>query len=383
MKRLLIYTYVLLAFSCSHAQELKVGAEQMGEYLPLLEHKNIALVVNQTSIVGNVHLVDTLLSKTIEIKSIFAPEHGFRGQADAGEVVKNGIDLKTGLPIISLYGKNKKPTEEQLKDIDLVVFDIQDVGVRFYTYISTMHYMMEACAENNIPFLILDRPNPNAHYIDGPVLEKEYTSFVGMHPIPVVHGLTIGELAQMINGEGWLKENIQCDLTIIPVIGWNHQQSYDLPVKPSPNLPNATAINLYPSLCFFEPTAISIGRGTHYPFQVIGSNYENGGNFTFTPISIPGMSKYPKHENKTCYGLDLRQASSISSINLEYLLSFYQNYPNKEEFFSNSSFFNLLAGNKTLQKQIIAGATCQEIRQSWEKELKNYLTKRNKYLIYE
>ena len=383
MKKLLIYIHILFAFSCSQAQELKVGAEQMAAYLPLLENKNVILVVNQTSIVGNTHLVDTLISQGVNIKSIFAPEHGFRGKADAGEVVKNGIDLKTGLPIVSLYGKNKKPSKAQLANTDIVIFDIQDVGVRFYTYISTMHYVMEACAENNIPFFVLDRPNPNGHYVDGPILEKEYTSFVGMDPIPVVHGLTVGELAQMINGEGWLQNHEQCQLTVIPVVGWNHQQAYDLPVKPSPNLPNATAINLYPSLCFFEPTTISIGRGTPFPFQVIGSTDKQEGDFTFTPISIPGMSKYPKHENKTCYGVDLRHSARLSEINLEYLISFYQNSPNKDDFFTNSSFFNLLAGNKTLQEQLKSGATCQEIRQSWRKEIESYLEMRKKHLIYQ
>jgi len=383
MRRVLIYVVALFIFSCSEAQEIKVGAEQMTSYLPLLKNKNIAVVVNQTSMVEDTHLVDTLLRRHIAIKSIFAPEHGFRGDADAGELVKNGKDLKTGLPIISLYGENKKPTAAQLKGIDAVIFDIQDVGVRFYTYISTMHYMMEACAENNIPLVILDRPNPNGHYVDGPVLEKEYTSFVGMHPIPVVHGLTVGELAQMINGEGWLKNHEQCSLTVIPVVGWNHQQPYDLPVKPSPNLPNARAINLYPSLCFFEPTAISIGRGTMQPFQVIGSDYKNGGDYTFTPVSIAGMSKYPKHENTTCYGINLQDGPRLSEINLEYLVSFYHNYPNKSKFFTNSKFFNLLAGNKTLQQQLISGASSQEIRQSWSKELESYLNMRKNYLIYQ
>lgn len=382
-RTLLIYIYVFLAFSCSNAQEVKVGAEQMDAYLPLLQNKTVALVVNQTSAIGQTHLVDTLLSRDINIKQIFAPEHGFRGKADAGEIVKNGKDLKTGLNIVSLYGKNKKPSNEQLQGIDMVIFDIQDVGVRFYTYISTMHYVMEACAENNIPVLILDRPNPNGHYIDGPILEKAYTSFVGMHPIPVVHGLTVGELAQMINGEGWLKNETKCDITIITTQGWQHDQPYELPIKPSPNLPNATSINLYPSLCFFEPTAISIGRGTQFPFQVIGTPYHQSGDFTFTPISIPGMSKHPKHENKTCYGIDLRQASRISQINLEHLITFYQNHPTKEDFFTNANFFNLLAGNKTLQEQLKAGASSQEIRDSWQDGLENYRIIKQKYSLYD
>lgn len=382
-KTLLIYICVIAAFSCTKAQDVKVGAEQMEAYLPLLQNKNIALVVNQTSMVKQTHLVDTLISKGANIKQIFAPEHGFRGEADAGEVVKNGKDLKTGIDIVSLYGKNKKPSIEQLQDIDLVIFDIQDVGVRFYTYISTMHYAMEACAENNIPFLILDRPNPNGHYIDGPILEPEYNSFVGMHPIPVVHGLTVGELAQMINGEGWLKDKIKCELHIIPVKGWIHSQAYELPVKPSPNLPNATAINLYPSLCFFEPTVISIGRGTLFPFQAIGTPFQETGEFSFTPISTPGMSKYPKHENKVCHGLDLRTSPPLSQINLEYLISFYQNHHQKEDFFTNPDFFNLLAGNKTLQEQLKTGATCQEIRFSWKSGLENFRKTTKKHSLYQ
>ena len=358
-----------------------MGAEQMENYLPLLNQKTIALVVNPSSNVNDTHLVDTLHSYGLDIKCIFAPEHGFRGLADAGEQVKDNIDIRTGIPIISLYGKNKKPSPSQLEDIELVVFDIQDVGVRFYTYISTMHYIMEACAELGTPLLILDRPNPNGHYIDGPVLEKEFSSFVGMHPIPIVHGLTVGELAQMINGEGWLKDSKQCQLKIIPVSGWDHQMPYDLPTKPSPNLPNATAINLYPSLCFFEPTQISIGRGTYMPFQIIGSP-KSKGNFSFTPTSIDGMSKYPKHKNKTCYGLDLRQCDRQDSINLNYLVSFYQDYPNKDRFFTSPQFFNLLAGNSTLQSQLKAGLSAQKIRKSWQKQLNKYYIMRKKYLLY-
>lgn len=380
--RLLIYIYMLTFVSCSHAQDIKVGAERMSQYLPDLANKKVALVVNQTSMVGNSHLVDTLLHQSVDIKCIFAPEHGFRGTADAGEAVKDGKDRKTGLPIVSLYGKNKKPSPEQLNDIDIIIFDIQDVGVRFYTYISTMHYVMEACAENNIPLIILDRPNPNGHYVDGPVLEKEYTSFVGMHPIPVVHGLTVGELALMINGEKWLEDNANCEITIIEVEGWTHSTPYSLPVKPSPNLPNDKAINLYPSLCFFEPTVISIGRGTYFPFQVIGSINKDAGDFAFTPKSIPGMSKFPKHKNTTCFGLDLRQSKTLNQINIEYLVDFYTNFPDKEAFFTNPAFFNLLAGNKTLQNQLKNGTTCEEIRDSWKTELDSYLEKRNNYLLY-
>lgn len=386
MKKALLYIiYVLIAVSCSNAQthnEITVGAEQLDIYLPKLQGKTIAVVVNQTSTIGETHLVDTLFSSGVKMKHIFAPEHGFRGKADAGETIQNGKDINTGLPIISLYGKNKKPNAEQLQGLDLVIFDIQDVGVRFYTYISTMHYIMEACAEHNIPLMILDRPNPNGHYIDGPVLEKEFKSFVGMHPIPVVHGLTVAELAQMINGEGWLKNNLQCKLDIIKTKGWHHQMPYDLPTKPSPNLPNATAINLYPSLCFFEPTQISVGRGTYMPFQIIGSP-DSEGNFSFTPISIDGMSKYPKHENKLCIGLDLRQSPPLDSINLEYLVTFYQDRKNKETFFTNPKFFNLLAGNSTLQQQIKEGKSAKEIRSSWKADLEAYTKMRKKYLIYD
>ncbi len=370
-----------LLLYCADAQQLRVGAEQMGEYLPLLTNRKVALVVNQTSVIGKTHLVDSLLSRGVQIKAIFAPEHGFRGEADAGEVVQDGKDLKTGLPLISLYGKNKKPSTAQLNGVDCVVFDIQDVGVRFYTYISTMHYVMEACAENKIPFLVLDRPNPNGHYVDGPVLKKAYQSFVGMHPIPVVHGLTVGELAGMINGEGWLKEKGKCELTVIPVLNWQRQQAYDLPVKPSPNLPNKVAINLYPSLCFFEATAISVGRGTLFPFQVLGSTHAID-TFVFTPISIPGMSKHPKHQGKTCYGLDLRREERLSQIKLDYLISFYLKFPAQESFFTNPRFFNLLAGNDELQQQIKAGVPAENIRHSWQKDLQIFLKKREKYLIY-
>ncbi len=381
---LLYIIYVSSFVSCSQAQSTSsiiVGAEQMESYLPMLKSKNIALVVNPTSTVKETHLVDTLLSHNITIKTIFAPEHGFRGNADAGETVKDGKDSKTSLPIISLYGKNKKPHPGQLKGIDLVIFDIQDVGVRFYTYISTMHYVMEACAENNIPLLILDRPNPNGHYTDGPVLKETYRSFVGMHPIPVVHGLTVGELALMINGEAWLKNEVRCELTVIPVKNWNHQTPYPLPVKPSPNLPNAVAINLYPSLCFFEPTQMSIGRGTYFPFQVIGSP-KSEGNFTFTPKSIDGMSKYPKHENEKCYGSDLRKAERTNCLNIDYLLSYYNNYPDKENFFTNAKFFNLLAGNATFQQQIKDGLSAEQIKQSWQKDLLSYRKTRSHYLLY-
>lgn len=362
--------------------QIKTGADQTEKYFPLLKGKNIALVVNQTSIICKTHLVDTLISANYSIKKVFAPEHGFRGTADAGEHVKNHIDTKTGLPIISLYGNNKKPTKEQLLNIDLMIFDIQDVGVRFYTYISTMHYVMEACAEYKIPFIILDRPNPNGFYVDGPVLQPKFQSFVGLHPIPIVHGLTVGELAQMINKEKWLEKEQPCELTIIPCQNYSHKSNYSLPVKPSPNLPNDLSIALYPSLCLFEPTEVSIGRGTPFPFQVVGTpDSKQIGKFSFTPKSITGMSKHPKHENKICYGIDFRKESP-KNFNLETLLLFYKNSQNKSKFFTNPSFFNLLAGNDVLIEQIKRGDSYEQIKRSWEPQLKEYLILRSKYLLY-
>ncbi|MDB4835000.1 DUF1343 domain-containing protein [Cyclobacteriaceae bacterium] len=373
---------LLLLLAYSLCAQIKVGAEQTKEYLPILKNKNIALVVNQTSTIGTTHLVDTLLSSGIAIQKVFAPEHGFRGKADAGQHVSNQTDQKTGLPIISLYGKNKKPSAEQLKGIQLVVFDIQDVGARFYTYISTMHYVMEACAENNIPVLILDRPNPNGHYVAGPVLDLKFKSFVGMHPIPIVHGLTIGELAQMINKEGWLKNNIKCELTIVKCQNYNHKTPYSLPIKPSPNLPNEQAIKLYPSLCLFEATEVSIGRGTTKPFQLVGSpTGVKTSDFTFTPKSMTGATN-PKHKNVLCHGFDLSKNKS-DSLSFKYLLVFYHNSANKEKFFTQPSFFNKLAGTDTLIQQIKAGKTWEEIKNSWEPQLQEYLTLRKKYLLYQ
>ncbi len=371
-------------------QTLKVGAEQVTNYLPLLKGKRIALVVNQTSIIGNesnhTHLVDSLVGLSegngFSIKKIFAPEHGFRGTADAGEKVKDGKDTKTGLPIISLYGNNKKPSKEQLADIELVIFDIQDVGARFYTYISTMHYVMEACAESKIPVLILDRPNPNGFYVDGPVLELPEQSFVGMHQIPIVHGCTVGELAKMINGENWLKNGVQADLTVIPVENYTHQTRYSLPVKPSPNLPNDWAISLYPSLCLFEGTNVSIGRGTEKQFQIVGNPNYPSKDFSFTPKSMEG-AKYPKYEGKVCYGKDLttKKFAYSHEFFLTELIDFYQNSTNKKDFFI--PFFTNLAGTKKLQQQIEAGKTESEIRESWQADLEKYKAMRKKYLLYE
>ncbi|EAY26574.1 exo-beta-N-acetylmuramidase NamZ family protein [Microscilla marina] len=369
--------------SMTDSNKVQVGAAQMNKYIPLLKGKKIALVVNQTSVVGNTHLVDSLLALNLPIQKVFAPEHGFRGKADAGEHVKNSKDTKTNLPIISLYGKNKKPSPQQLADIDWVVFDIQDVGARFYTYISTMHLVMEACAENNKKVLVLDRPNPNGHYVAGPMLNPRLKSFVGMHPIPIVHGLTVGELAKMINQEKWLKGRRSCKLTIIKVKNYTHQTRYSLPVKPSPNLPNNLSIALYPSLCLFEGTQISVGRGTYSPFQMIGYPEKKFGKDTFTPKSIPGMSKYPKHKNKVCYGIDFRHKDNtglIKGFSLKYLIDYYRKFGNKAKFFNG--YFDTLVGNFSLQQKIKKGWTAEAIEKSWEKDLKKYKTLRRKYLLY-
>ncbi len=387
MKALL--PYLLFAFALGACQPLTQqdaptaitpGVRQTDVYLPLLAGKTVALVVNNTSTLGPVHLVDSLLSLGIEVRTIFAPEHGFRGDADAGEKIADSIDPRTGIPIISLYGKHRKPTEEDLADIEVVVFDIQDVGVRFYTYISTLHYVMDACAEFNKPLILLDRPNPNGHYVAGPVLEPEFKSFVGMHPIPVVYGLTLGELAQMINGEGWLA-NGKCDLQVIKINNYTHNDHYTLPVKPSPNLPNAQAIALYPSLCFFEPTVMSIGRGTPYPFQVIGYPDPAFGNFSFTPVSIEGMSKYPKHQNRTCYGVDLRKVAA-PQFTLSYLMTYYTKFGGGKDFFTSANFFDKLAGSSLLRQQILQGLTAAEIEKTWVPQLDAFKETRKKYLLY-
>ena len=400
-KTTLIYIFVMVCitqFSCRQQSENKnrlpaenkttakkqllTGAEQYKKYLPLLKNKKVGLVVNQTAMVGTENLVDFLLNHGVTICKVFAPEHGFRGNADAGEHIQNAKDVKTGLPIISLYGRNKRPTNEMLRNIDIMIFDIQDIGVRFYTYISTLHYVMDACAEHKIPLIILDRPNPNGSYVAGPVLDMKFRSFVGMHPIPVVHGLTIGELAKMINGEGWLSKHRVCELTVIHVSGWEHSQPYSLPVKPSPNLPNDLSIQLYPSLCFFEPTTISIGRGTYFPFQVIGYPDTSQGTFSFMPKSIDGMSVNPKYSGTTCYGEDLRKLKKVPAFTLKYLIEFYLKNPDKENFFKQESFFNLLSGNDKLIKQIKQGIPEQEITASWQQDLDTYKHKRKKYLLY-
>ncbi len=342
----------------------------------------MALVVNHTSLIDGTHLVDTFISHGIDIKKVFAPEHGFRGKSDAGAHVANEIDLATGIPIISLYGKHKKPYPGDLDEIDIVIFDIQDVGVRFYTYISTLHYVMESCAELDIPLLVLDRPNPNGGYIDGPVLDPKYRSFVGMHPIPVVHGLTMGELARMINGEGWLKNHVKCDLTVVPCVSYFHGKTYLLPVKPSPNLPNDHAIKLYPSTCFFEGTVLSEGRGTLMPFEIFG-HPDLKGDFSFTPISIEGMSLYPKLKGQLCFGKDLRSfepENGWNQIFLSWIVDSYKQYPDKKNFFI--PHFDMLAGTNTLREQIESGLTEEEIRRSWESDLEAYKTMRFQYLLY-
>lgn len=381
---ILFFLFATLLSIQAASGKVVTGAERTEQYLPLIKGKRIGLVVNQTSIVGTgqKHLLDTLLSLHINVVKVFAPEHGFRGRADAGETVKDGKDSRTGTPIVSLYGNNKKPTAAQLKDIDLVLFDIQDVGARFYTYISTMYYMMEACAENKKEIIVLDRPNP-CDYVDGPILKPAYKSFVGMLPIPLLHGCTVGELAQMINGEGWMTSKEKaCSLTVIPVKGWQHGQPYDLPVKPSPNLPNAQSIRLYASLCPFEATRISVGRGTEIPFQVLGAPDKKYGSFTFTPRSLPGFDKNPMHKDQTCYGEDLRTATDANGFTLHYFLRFYRLSGENAGFFSRPRWFDLLMGTDSVRKAILKGEPENEIRKSWQKELQSYQEMRSKYLLY-
>jgi uncharacterized protein YbbC (DUF1343 family) len=358
----------------------KIGADNHETYLPFLKEKKVGIVTNQTGILSNkMHIVDFLLEQKINLQKIYAPEHGFRGTADAGEHVVDGKDTKTGLPIISLYGDNKKPKSEQLKEIDIMVFDLQDVGARFYTYISSLHYIMEACAENNIPLIVLDRPNPNGGIVDGPILETEFTSFVGMHPIPILHGMTIGEYAKMINGEKWLKNEVQCNLTIIPCLNYIREMKYSLPVKPSPNLPNEQAINLYASLCLFEGTNVSVGRGTEKQFQIYGSPFLPKSGFSFTPVPNFG-AKEPMHKNQLCYGEDLSSIQKVKQLELKWLIVAYQATTDKTKFFN--TFFTKLAGTKKLQQQIEVGTSEAEIRKSWEKGLNDFKIMRKKYLIY-
>lgn len=409
---LLIFLSPVLAMN----PQIRNGADQLDILLPLLKNKRIGLVINQTSRCGTTPLPDALKTQ-VKLIRIFAPEHGFRGTADAGETIRDGKDIRTGLPIISLYGKNKKPLPEQLQDLDVMVFDIQDVGARFYTYISTLYYVMQACAEQGKEVIVLDRPNP-CDYVDGPVLRPNWKSFVGMLPVPVLHGCTVGELAQMINGEGWLGKNLSCPLSVVPVKGWKHGQPYSLPVKPSPNLPNDRAIALYPSLCPFEGTSVSIGRGTEYPFQVIGSPYTNAFSFQFTPRSLEGFDKNPLHKDRICYGVDFRDQTATPAsgshtsrattngtlpeeaerdlpqgFSLKYILEFYRLYRAKaakdktfnaeKEFFTRPRWFDLLMGTDQVRRDILQGKTEKEIRQSWQPALEKYKDIRKKYLLYQ
>lgn len=365
-------------------KDVKLGAEKTEEWLPLLKNKSVALVANHTSLINKTHLADTLISLHVKLKKVFAPEHGFRGMADAGEKVSSSVDKKTGLPIISLYGANKKPTKEQLQDVEVVIFDIQDVGARFYTYISTMTYVMDACASLNITFVVLDRPNPNGHYVDGPVLKPEFSSFVGLHQIPIVHGMTVGEYAQMVNEEIWLEGKKKCDLKVITCDNYTHSDFYQIDVPPSPNLTTMSSIYLYPSLCLFEGTPVSVGRGTDRPFTMIGLPGFSKGEFSFTPKSGPG-SKQPLNENKECKGFDLLLFGdsfirNSGNLYLYWLISFYQQSPEKEKFFNN--FFDKLAGSAELRKQIIAGKSEDEIRASWTEDLNQFKAVRKKYLLY-
>jgi uncharacterized protein YbbC (DUF1343 family) len=374
-----LFLCLLVFLQCSCAQEtLRLGADQIDKYFPLLDNKSIGVVGNQSSLIGSTHLVDSLLSTKQQVVKVFSPEHGFRGTADAGAHIESGVDEKTGLPIVSLYGNNKKPTANQLQGIDILLFDIQDVGARFYTYISTLHYVMEAAAENSIPLVVLDRPNPNGHYVDGPILDSAYRSFVGMHPIPIVHGMTIGEYAQMINGQQWLKNGVQCQLTVITMQGYSRTMPYDLPIKPSPNLPNAQAVNLYPSLCLFEGTNVSVGRGTDLPFQHYGAPYLKNDYF-FIPKSGEG-AKYPKHEGQKCYGKDLSQFPKLSQLDLSYLIDAYQQSADKDTFFN--TFFDKLAGGSDLRLSIIGGKSEEEIRKSWADGLNVFKEQSAPYLIY-
>lgn len=398
-KPMLLFSLMMLMLSCFSQEKtlikttdslntaIIIGAEQTALYLPLLQGKKVALCGNQTSTVGKTHLVDTLINSGIKPVKIFCPEHGFRGEAEAGAHIKSTIDSKTGIPIVSLYGSNKKPTAEQMSGIDILIFDIQDVGCRFYTYISTLHYVMESAAECNVQVIIFDRPNPNGYFVDGPVLQIEYSSFVGMHPVPVVHGMTIGEYGSMINQEGWLKNNVKCNLTVIPMKNYTHSLRYSLPVSPSPNLRTDEAIYLYPSLCLFEGSAISVGRGTDLPFQVYGHPSLTTGDYYFTPKPIPGVSENPPLKGLKCRGHNLTLTAqkllmTENHFSINYLIDAYHHFPDKEKFFSNGAVFDKLAGNNTLRKQIINDIPEKEIRESWLPELTNFKILRKKYLLY-
>jgi uncharacterized protein YbbC (DUF1343 family) len=381
--------FLFLAFTACTQPLLKIipntfktGAEQFEKYLPSLLNKNVALVVNHTSTIEGTHLADTLQKLGVKITFIFAPEHGFRGTASDGEHVANNVDKKTGIPLISLYGKNLRPTALQMAEIDLVVFDIQDVGVRFYTYPTTMHYVMEACAENNKKMLVLDRPNPNGHIIDGPILNTKYRTMVGWNPVPVLHGLTMGELAKMINGENWLRNNGKCDLQIIENKDYSHKMRYILPIAPSPNLPNQQSINLYAALCLFEAMDASIGRGTDMQFQVIGSPNPQFGAFSFIPEPKPG-SINPPLKGEKCYGIDLRKLPAENlGFSLKYVIEFLKKSKNKVKYINNVAHFDRLAGSDTLRKQLLTGVSERKIRASWQNDLQEYKKMRLKYRVY-
>ena len=383
-----IFVILLTLAGISANAQIKMGAERLDVYLQLLQNKRVAICGNQSSMVGDTHLADTLLGSGVNVVKIFCPEHGFRGEAEAGAKIESGRDVKTGLPIVSLYGKNKKPTTEQMADIDVIIFDLQDVGCRFYTYISTLHYVMEAAAEQHVAVIILDRPNPNGHYVAGPVLEKEFRSFVGMHTVPVVHGMTIGEYGEMINGEGWLAGGVKCDLTVIEMENYSHSTRYSLPIAPSPNLRSDAAILLYPSLCFFEGTGISVGRGTDSPFEIFGAPGLTAGDFYFTPTPIKGVSENPPHKGEKCRGFSLSSfandelQSLHNNFTIKYLIQAYQACPDKNNFFTNASFFDKLAGNSSLRKMIIEGKSESEITQTWSEDLEKFKRIREKYLKY-
>jgi uncharacterized protein YbbC (DUF1343 family) len=372
--------------SVSEKQEIVVGAARTDVYLPFLQGKNVALVVNQTSTIGNTHLVDSLLKLKVSIKRIFAPEHGFRGEEEAGAKIKDGRDTKTGLAIVSLHGKKFKPEQGDLKDVDILIFDIQDVGARFYTYISTLHYCMDACAENNKTILILDRPNPNGHYVDGPVLDPKFKSFIGLDPLPVVHGLTMGEFAKMALGESFLANQQVCNLQIIKCLNYTHDSFYEVPIAPSPNLKTMRSIYLYPEICFFEGTNVSLGRGTETPFEVIGYPKNPNGNFTFTPKPNAG-SKTPPLSGQLCKGFSFSQVKiselqKNNQLNIKHLIDFYKTYPDKSTYFLANNFIDKLAGTDQLRKMILEGKTEAEIRASWQPALDTYKEMRKKYLLY-
>ena len=401
MQKISLILAAIICFSCGNGQEKSVtfhsptiqvksddnlipGAEQPEAYLPLIKGKKIGLVVNQTSLAGQKHLVDFLLEKKMVVTKIFAMEHGFRGNIERGGKVQSEKDDKTGVPIVSIYGKNHRPSNEQLADVDVVIFDVQDVGARFFTYISSMHEVMEACAANGKQLIIFDRPNPLGDQVDGPVMQPKFKSFVGKDAIAMVHGMTIGELAMMINGEKWLNNGRKCDLKVVKVKNYTHSSLYHLPVKPSPNLPNQLSVRLYPSLCLFEGTIISVGRGTDFPFQVIGYPDKNLGDSLFIPRDIPGVQMDPEHEGEVCYGIDLRWLNPDSvKFTLKYFIDFYQKFPDKEKFFNRPEWINKLAGNDIFIEQIKKGMSEDEIRASWKTELDKFREMRKKYLLYE